>query len=355
MKKLLMLLILLVPFNVQAFGSNAKGAILMDMDSGRIMYASNAHYVQSVASISKIMTAIVAIENADVNKEVTIGDEVLKAYGSGIYVQKGEKIKLEDLIYGLMLRSGNDAALAIATSVSGNIENFVKLMNKKAQKLGMSDTTFNNPSGLDEGEAKGNFSSAYDMAILMSYAMKNSEFKKITGTKKHVVKTNKNTYVWHNKNKLLNTYKYTTGGKTGYTKIAKRTLVSTASYEGLNLVVVTINDGSDWKDHKGLYEEAFKKYKSYTLLDKGTISVLGDDYYNNDTLYIKKDLKYPLIEAEKESISLKYSLEKVRKYKTSDKVGEALLYIGDKEVNKVNIYVKKGKVVKESFFSKLFK
>ena len=190
MKKIILLLILLLPINVSAFSSNAKGAILMDMDSARVLYAKNSHYVQSVASISKIMTAIVAIENADINKKVVVGDEILKAYGSGIYVKQGEKIKLEDLIYGLMLRSGNDAALVIAKAVSGSTSEFVKIMNEKAKSLNMTDTVFNNPSGLDEKDEKGNYSSAYDMALLMSYAMNNKEFRKITGTKKHIVKTN---------------------------------------------------------------------------------------------------------------------------------------------------------------------
>ena len=354
MKKIIILLILLIPVNVKAFTTNAKGAILMDIDSKRIIYAKDAHYVQSVASISKIMTAIIAIENADIKKQVTIGNEVLKSYGSGIYVKPGEKIKLEDLIYGLMLRSGNDAALAIAYSVAKNKDEFVKLMNEKAKKLEMTDTIFNNPSGLDEKNEKGNFSSAYDMALLMSYAMKNKDFRKITSATKHTVKTNKNTYIWHNKNKLLKTYEYTTGGKTGFTKKAKRTLVTTAAHNDLQLVIVTINDGSDWLDHKKLYTEAFKKYKSYTLLDKGTISILGEDYYNNDTLFIKKSLKYPLLETEKDSITLKYNLNKLRKYKTGSKVGIASLYIGEKEVNKVNIYIKEGKKQKTSFLKRIF-
>ena len=354
MKKVLFLLVMLIPFNVIAFNTNAKGAILMDIDSGRVMYAKDAHYVQSVASISKIMTAIVAIENANIKKEVIVGDEVLKAYGSGIYVKPGEKIKLEDLIYGLMLRSGNDAALAISHSVCFDTDKFVSLMNKKAKSLGMGDTVFNNPSGLDEKEEKGNFSSAYDMAILMSYAMHNDDFKRITGTLKRTVKTNKNTYVWHNKNKLLRSYEYTTGGKTGFTKKAKRTLVTSASKNGLSLVVVTINDGSDFSDHKKLYEEAFKKYKVYTLIDKGNISVLGEDFYINDILFIKKDLKYPLLDMEKDSITLKYSLNKLRRYKNNDKVGKVSLYIGEKEVTDVIDYVKKGKNLKRSFLSKLF-
>ena len=351
-KKFLIFLILFIPFNVNAFSSNAKGAILMDMDSGRIIYAKNAHYVQSVASISKIMTAIIAIENTNINKKITVGDEVLKAYGSGIYVKQGEKMKLEDLIYGLMLRSGNDAALVIANNVCKNTNDFVKLMNEKASLLGMDDTVFNNPSGLDEKTEKGNFSSAYDMAILMSYAMKNKEFKKIVRTKKYVLKTNKNTYVWHNKNKLLKTYKYTIGGKTGFTKKAKRTLVTAASKDDLNLTVVTINDGSDFSDHQKLYEEAFNKYKSYTLIDKGNISILGENFYKDDVLFIKRNLKYPLLDTEKEVLTLKYLLLKQRNYKSLDKVGEASIYIGNKKITGTDIYVKK-KQEQVSFFKKI--
>ena len=150
MKKLLLILLLFLPFKVFAYSTSAKAVILMDMDSGRVIYGKDVHYVQSVASISKI--------NSNIEKKVTIGNEVLKAYGSGIYVQIGEKIKLEDLLYGLMLRSGNDAALAISVAVSGDTDKFVEMMNDKAKEIGMKNTTFNNPSGLDE--EKGNFSSA---------------------------------------------------------------------------------------------------------------------------------------------------------------------------------------------------
>lgn len=350
MKKLLLILLLFLPFKVLAYGTSAKAAILMDMDSGRVLYGKNVHYVQSVASISKIMTAIIAIENSDVEKEVTIGDEVLKAYGSGIYVQIGEKMKLEDLLYGLMLRSGNDAALAISVAVAGDTDKFVAMMNEKAIELGMKNTTFNNPSGLDE--EKGNFSSAYDMALLMSYAMKNKEFRKITGTKDYTVKTNKNVYKWHNKNKLLSSYKYITGGKTGFTKIAKRTLVTSASKDDVNLTVVTINDGDDWDDHKNLYEEAFKEYTSYMILNKGEINILGENYYSKDKLYLKNDYKYILRENEKDIVRLKYEVNKKREYKSGDKVGVVKVYLGDEVVHEEDIYVKKGQV-KASFWDKI--
>lgn len=312
------------------------------MDSHRIIYGKDIHAVQSVASISKVMTGIVAIENSNINKKITVGDEVLKAYGSGIYIKPGEKLRIKDLLYGLMLRSGNDAALAIAVAVAGDVDSFVNLMNKKAKEIGMNDTEFNNPSGLDE--EKGNFSSAYDMALLMSYAMKNKNFRKITSTENYTLKTNKNVYEWRNKNKLLFTYKYITGGKTGFTKIAKRTLVTSASRDGLNLTVVTLNDGNDWEDHKNLYEEAFNQYTAYTLLKKGKLSIIGENYYKNNTLYIKKDVKYPLTDMEVNSLMLKYELVKKRNFKSGDKAGVVKVYLGDKSVYKENIYVKvKGK------------
>ncbi len=339
MKKLFLLLFLLVPFKVFAFSSNAVSTVLIDMDSKRILYADNAHHVQSVASISKIMTAVVALENTDIKKRIVVGDEVLKAYGSGIYIKQGEMLTICDLLYGLMLRSGNDAAISIAVNTSSSVSKFVDKMNDKAKSLSMDDTVFNNPSGLDE--EKGNFSSAYDMALLMSYAMGNEEFRKIVGTKVYTLKTNKNVYKWRNKNKLLFSYKYTTGGKTGFTKKAKRTLVTSASKDGLNLAVVTINDGSDWKDHQSLYDEAFSKYTNYLILSKGNLSIPLEDYYNDDKLYIKNNVLYPLLESEKDSVRVKYELLKERDYKSGDKVGYVRVYLADKLVKSEKIYVKR--------------
>ena len=184
MKKMVVLLILfLIPMKTMALETSATASILMDTDNNRILYANNIHKVRSIASISKIMTAIVAIESGKLDETVTVGDEIKKAYGSGIYIQIGENIKLLDLLYGLMLRSGNDAALTIASYVGGNVDEFVKKMNEKAQEIGMKNTVFNNPSGLDQ--EKGNYSTAYDMAILTSYAMKNETYRKIVSTKNY--------------------------------------------------------------------------------------------------------------------------------------------------------------------------
>lgn len=342
-------LFLLFPYSVQAISTSATSSILMDMDSGRIIYENNSHEVRSVASISKIMTAILAIESKKLDKTVKVSDVVLEAYGSGIYIKPGEKLTLQDLVYGLMLRSGNDAALMIAEYVSGSVPKFVKKMNQKAQEIGMKQTTFHNPSGLDEEDEVGNFSTAYDMAILTSYAMKNKTYQKIVGTKKYTLKTNKNTYVWYNKNKLLTNYENTTGGKTGFTKKARRTLVSTASKDQLNFVVVTLNDGNDFQDHENLHEYGFTYYKKYRLLKKGTVKIEDEKYYKNETLYIKNDIDYPLREDEKQSVRLSFQLNKKKQLKDGGKVGEVHVKVGDETVLKEPIYVKKAKSKKKGF------
>lgn len=355
MKKYLLFvlcLLIVIPSNIRAIETSATSAILMDIDSKRILYAKDIHNTRSVASISKIMTAIVAIENADVKSKVTVGEEINKAYGSGIYIKVGEVLTLEDLLYGLMLRSGNDAALAIANYVGGSVEKFVEMMNETAVKIGMKDSTFRNPHGLDQ-EDGGNLSSAYDMAILTAYAMQNETYKKIVSTKNYTLKTNMNTYSWTNKNKLLRTYEYTTGGKTGFTEIARRTLVSTASKNNMNLVVVTLNDGNDFSDHKDLFEYGFENYISYNILKKGTIQIYDDEYYEKYNLYIKNDFNYLLSADENQSILLEFNLEKDRNIKDGDKVGEVNVLLGDQKIHTQDIFVEQKKQTKKSFFEKI--
>lgn len=341
MKKLLLVLIFIIPFKIKAYETSATSAILMDTNNNRILYATNIHDVRSVASISKIMTAVVAIESGKMDDIVTIGEEISTAYGSGIYIKQGEELTLKDLVYGLMLRSGNDAALAIAHYVGGSVDKFVEMMNQKAKQIGMKNTTFNNPSGLDQ--EKGNYSTAYDMAILTSYAMKNDDYKQITKTKRYKLKTNLNYYDWTNKNRLLLSYKYTTGGKTGFTEKARRTLVTTASKNNMNLVVVTLNDGNDFEDHKSLYEEAFLEYKSYTILKKGNINITDEKYYKKHQLYLTKHFNYLLTESEKNSVILKFQLDKSYNYKNNDKIGKVIVKIGDEQVYEDNVYIKLNK------------
>jgi len=350
-KILLLLLLLTIPFKVKAIDTSAESAILMDQDSGRILYAKNIHKRKLIASTTKIMTAILAIESNKLDMMVTVDEEIFKAIGSSIYVEVGEEIKLHDLVYGLMLRSGNDAALVIAKNVSGSVSNFIDEMNKKALEIGMTNTTFMNPHGLDNENE--NYSTAYDMALLASYAMKNEIYKEIVSTKEYTVKTNYKTYIWHNKNKLLTMYEYATGGKTGYTEKAHRTLVTTASKNNLNLVVVTLNDGNDFDDHKSLYEYGFEKYKSYSILENGELEVYDDTYYEDYTLYINNSFNYPLESVEVDTLMTNIRLEKLRKFNDNDKVGEIEVKMNDKVIHKEDIFVKTKIKEKVGFWNKI--
>lgn len=353
MKKIILLLLLLLPIYIKAIDTSARSAILMDADNNIVIYKKNINEIRSVASISKIMTAILAIESGKLDDVVTIDDEINKAYGSGIYIKVGEKMTLRDLVYGLMLRSGNDAALAIAHYVSGSVEDFVNLMNKKANELKMTNTLFNNPSGLDE--EKGNMSTARDMAILMSYCIKNDEFKTITSTKKYKLTTNKNTYSWTNKNKLLFSYKYLISGKTGFTKIAKRTLVTSASKNDTTFVVVTLNDGDDWNDHKKLFEYGFNNYENIKILSKGNIKIYNEKYYDNYNLYIKHDFSYLIDNSSSKDLVIKYTLEETSNIKNNKKIGEVKIYYLDKLIHTEDIFIKEKANKKEnkSFIKKI--
>lgn len=296
MKKIIVLILLIIPLPVKAITSTSY--IVMDTDNNRILEGSNMHKQSLIASISKIMTSMVVINNIkDLDKTIEIDDCVLKSYGSGIYVEVGENIKIKELLYGLMLRSGNDAAMALANYTAGSMEEFSKMMNDLAKSIGMNNTNFINSSGLEEGE-KANISTVYDMALLSSYAIKNQTYKTLVGTKNITVKTDKKTYVWHNKNRLLTEYEYCTGGKTGYTIKARRTLVTNASKDNINLTVVTFNDGNDFADHKSLYEKYFNNLKIYSIIESGPIKTK----YSNT--FIEKDFKMALTEEEYNNLKI---------------------------------------------------
>lgn len=353
MKKILLLLFVMLFLiytpRVNASTESATSYVLLDQDTNRVLLSKNKDKPMLIASITKIMTCIIALENKNISDLVVVDDSIKESYGSGIYISVGEEITLKDLLYGLMLRSGNDAAIMISTYVSGSVDSFVDLMNQKAKEIGMKNTVFHNPSGLDNNTI-GNTSTAYDMALLTSYAMQNKTYREIVKTKKYTAKTNLKTYIWHNKNKLLQ-YDYITGGKTGYTEKAKRTLVSTASKNNLNLVVVTIKDSDDWNTHKSLYGYAFDNYKSYNILNKKTFSIPKDKYY--DSLYIKNDVSIILNINETKNVISHIKLEKKKHYKNNEKVGTSYIYVGKKLVHKEDIYARKTNK-KESIFKRIF-
>ena len=328
MKKIIVLMILLIPINVLGLNVPSRSAILIDQDTGRVLYSKNINEKRLIASTTKIMTAIIAIESGKLDDVVTINDSVSKSYGSGIYIKPGEKITLRELVYGLLLRSGNDAALAIEDYLGGH-DKFITKMNIKAKEIGMKNTHFENASGLDEESE--NLSTVYDMALLMKYANNNYDFREIDGAKKITVKTNKNTYIWHNKNKLLYSYKYATGGKTGYTIRAKRTLVTSASKNDVNLICVTFVDKDDFNTHKKIYEYGFNNYKRYLIINKKKLRING---YNN--IFIKNNYYYLLKQSENKKITTKFI-----KYRNKDKIGYISVKMGNKEVHKEPVYINK--------------
>lgn len=244
-----------------AVGTSAVSAVLLEGESGRVLYAQNADEERLIASITKIMTAVVALEHGDVNAPYTVTAEDM-AEGSSMYLTPGEELTLEELLYGLMLVSGNDAALAVAHCVAGDEASFVELMNETAARLGMTHTSFANPNGLD---AEGHCSSARDMAILARACLENEVLAKIAATKSITLGARSFT----NHNKLLWRYEGCVGLKTGYTKAAGRTLVSAARREGMTLVCVTLNAPSDWADHTALFDWGFSGYEARALVREG--------------------------------------------------------------------------------------
>ena len=306
------LLFLMIPQNAsgEGVGVSARSAILMEQETGRVLYEKDAYTQRRIASITKIMTAIVAIESGKLDDTVVISARAAGTEGSSLYLKEGEKIKLENLVYGLMLRSGNDAAVAIAEAVGGSLEGFVNLMNQKVEEIGMSNTVFANPHGLDDHE--NHFSTAYDMALLTQYAMNNEIYQAISGTKVHKApnETENWDYVWRNKNKLLTgLYENSTGGKTGYTKRAKRTLVSTAERDGMKLIAVTLDAPSDWNDHISMFNYGYTNYELTLLQSKGVIKNLKKAPYKG-RVKLNRDLFYPLTEDERESIESTIQLTK---------------------------------------------
>ncbi len=346
MKKIIFILMMLIPIKV--FSISASSAIAMDLDTGRVLYGYNLDSQKLIASTTKIMTALIAIEKGNLDEIVTVSDIIYEAFGSAIYIEVGEEITLRDLLYGLMMRSGNDAALVIAEYIAGSKEEFVYLMNDYAANLDMTNTVFYNPHGLEESNGNANVSTVRDMAKLTKYAMENSTFREIFKTKDHTVKTNYKTYVWHNKNKLLNE-EYITGGKTGFTELARRTLVSTGSKNNINIVIVTLNDPNDWQDHKDLYNNIFKEYKSYQIINKDKFKIKKENYYKDASFYVKNDFFMALTKKELKKISLDINLLKLHEYANDDVVGYALVMLDGVTYHKEPIYIKK--IVKEENLS----
>lgn len=244
----------------------AQSFIAIDADSGRIIVSNNANKKLPMASTTKIMTTILSIDNINnVNEKFEIPESCVGIEGSSIYLKPKQIVSFIDLLYGTMLRSGNDAALALATiSGKNDAENFIDMMNDKAKELGAYNTNFVNPNGLHDDD---HYTTAYDLAIISQYAMKNDLFKEISSTRKY--KANSLNTILYNKNKVVHQYKYGNGIKIGYTRAAGRCLVASAEKNDTEIIIVLLNDNSWFNDSYKIFDWAFENYKNYSIVEKG--------------------------------------------------------------------------------------
>ena len=248
----------MLSINVFASEHNAKAMIIYEPRTGTILAEANAEERMLIASTTKIMTAMLVIEHCDMDEQVLVTDAHLAVEGSSARLCAGENYSVYELLCGLLLASGNDAAMALAEHTAGSVENFAALMNQKCTELGLANTHFSNPHGLDDAA---HYSSAHDLAIITAAAMESEIFSEIFSLKScHV-----HGVTYSNHNKLLTDYQDCIGGKTGYTKAAGRVLVSCAERGDLRLICVTIDDPDDWKDHKNLYDNTFASWRYLQL------------------------------------------------------------------------------------------
>ena len=323
----------ILPCQSKAVSTSAAAAILVDADSGRVLYEQNTDAKMLIASTTKIMTALVAIREGNLSDMVTVKREATLTEGSSMYLKEGEQLTLETLLYGLMLCSGNDAAVVIAEQVGGSQAGFVKMMNETAKELGMVHTSFANPNGLD---AETHYSTARDMAVLACAAMENETFARIVSTRTVTIGGRTMT----NHNKLLSWSEGCIGLKTGYTKAAGRTLVSCMEKNGQRLVAVTLQDGNDWADHEALYDYGFSTYPAHRA------AVLGKPLYRAPVkdglrasvpLVAAENFSWPLTEGEALDMTVELDAPLTAPITAGRSAGEAVFALNGREVGRLEL------------------
>lgn len=339
-----LLIVLIPPAASAAPGVSAQAAVLMDADSGRVLYAKEEHKQLSMASTTKIMTALLTVEQGNLDREITVTDEMVRVEGSAMGLRAGDKVTMEGLVYGMLLSSGNDAANAAALSIAGSAEAFAELMNQKAKELGANDTHFVTPSGLDAEE---HYSTAYDMALIGAAAMKNETFASIASTKSTTVTFgNPPKEVWlSNHNRLLKEYDGTIGVKTGFTKKSGRCLVSCAERDGVRLIVVTLNAPDDWNDHKSLFDYGFSQLTDTELPAPLPVQLpVTGGMENSVEIWCSEKVHTALLAGEESLLTTRMEVEPFlyAPVKEGDKVGELVYLIGDREVARVPLVATKG-------------
>lgn len=320
---------------------SAQSYVLYCADNGKIICSKDENKQMKPASTTKLMTSLIALEEAaSGNKKVKFTDEMI-AEGSSMYLKVGEVVTLKDLASGMMMASGNDAANATAISISGSTEKFAAKMNERAQQIGMKNTHFVTPSGLDDEE---HYSTAYDLAVLMSYALENENFAQLTSQKSATVNfiepsSKKTTYSNHNK--LLSLYEYCIGGKTGYTMAAGRCLVSASKKDGLTLICVTLNDKNDWNDHISLYDYGFSQYSCYSSADTEFFADIPCVGGESDTVTVtgEKNASIVIPSEDKDRVSRKVYIDSFvyAPIKKNEAVGRIEYLIDDKVISVVDL------------------
>ena len=323
--------VLLLPCRAQAI--SAQKAILMDAQTGRVIYEKDADSRSLIASTTKIMTALIVCEQCNVLDRVRIPKEAVGIEGSSMYLKEGEVLTIQELLYGLMLHSGNDAAVALAIYCGGTVEGFVELMNDKAYRLGMAGTNFENPNGLDGPQ---HYSTARDLAVLTAYAMQNPIFAQTVSTK--TVRIGQRSL--QNHNKLLWRVDGADGVKTGYTKAAGRILVSSAQRDGRRLICVTIDDGNDWADHQLLLEDGFSRYTNQTIVRAGDVlgyrPIMGGEA-EEVQLLAAEDFIFPLTAQEQPNVVLSGVEFDYAPVVQGDDAGFAYVMLDENVIGKVRV------------------
>ena len=343
MKKTAMLLSLLLllgaPCPARALEVSARSAVLIEPITGRILYEKNKAEKLPMASTTKIVTAITALEHGDLSDLVVTSKAAANVEGSSIWLAEGEEQTLEDLLYGLMLSSGNDAAIAIAEHIGGSIDNFALLMNQTAREAGAVNSSFQNPNGLDE---EGHYTTAEDLAKITAYGMKNDLFRKIVATKSHSIPWEGHEWnrTLQNHNKLLRTYDGCDGVKTGFTKKSGRCLVSSATRNGIQLIAVTLNAPNDWEDHRKMLDEGFSKLTPQTVVSEAmelpSLEVKGGTM-DQVALRPAQSLTLPLMEGDRTEVKLELPNPLEAPVELGQPAGFAQVYLNDAQVGEVEL------------------
>lgn len=338
---LLILLTAATSYTNFAYADNGDAEIVIELNSRRILHEKDIDKKMYPASTTKILTAICAIENCDINKSVTIGKNCVGIEGSSIYLEEGEILTVKDLLYGLMLRSGNDAATAIALNVSGSIEKFAELMNETATKAGATSSNFVNPHGLHDDN---HYVTARDLAYITAYAMKNRVFREIVSTKKTEIPNTVKGYkrILVNKNKMIFEYDGACGVKTGYTKKAGRCLVSAAKRGNSEFICVVLSCPPMFEKSKQLFDDYFNNYVTHNLFESDNIIKFADTEKGGKVgLYIKEDILLPLTEKEFKELKIVIDAPEIIKSGTPK----------DTEIGLINIYCKNDLIFSQKLYT----